>query len=183
MKTETEIILALEDLKRAYQLKLKNIETAITCISTASMIVDAVSRCHAKNKKYNFQTVPPPTTIGISERTVKEGNQKRKFGEKKCEACGDPFLPTHNKQRFCKKECNPNVAKKNPTGKMITKWMLESTGKAQDDNSSFVFEAVPIPEGHEQKHVDAIEFKEKLEKIKKTCPPPTKRPEIDHVYQ
>ena len=59
MKTETEIILALEDLKKAYQLKLKNIETAITCISTASMIVDAVKTCHVKQLKEKLKKLQP----------------------------------------------------------------------------------------------------------------------------
>ncbi len=79
MKTETEIILALEELKKSYQLKLKNIETAITCISTASMIVDAVKRCHSEQVKRKLQAptvqhadnvtvIPPPLNHRLKTR-------------------------------------------------------------------------------------------------------------------
>lgn len=67
MKTESEIIIALEELKSAYQLRLKNIETAITCISTASMIVDAVKTCHVKQlkRKLNAASVAPVTPVEV----------------------------------------------------------------------------------------------------------------------
>lgn len=201
MKTETEIIHALEELKKSYQIKLKNIDTAITCISTASMIVDAVQRCHDKQVKSKLKSpvvspagdvksqlpVPPPPV------TNKMDKQKRTFAEKTCENCGIPYMPTHNKQRFCQKQCNPKVSPKglypqhqeNDTNEVKADQAPVDPGASVDmapvGQVASADPAEVLPAAAEKDH-KAEELKMKLEKIKKEIPINRNRPEFEHHF-
>ena len=140
MKTESEIIIALEELKSVYQLSLKNIETAITCISTASMIVDAVKTCHVKQLKRKLNAAPvapvPPVEVKKidSKVLIPPPLQIDQESTKTllCTECGNEFKKL-NKEKYCSKQC----ANKTKNRKYIAKQKIKRAA---------VKKPAPVPE-------------------------------------
>ena len=186
MKTETEIIHALEQLKKVYQLKLKNIETAIVCISTASMIVDAAMDCHVKKMKAKLP-VPPAPPVPLVDRITSNGKGlipppiaiiKDEPKTLLCAECGKKFIKTTSRM-YCSKQCYTKVKNRNYTAKL----------KLKQDSSLLPIPApvsvdpapVPVPVIVE-KHYDPEQLKAKLDKIKRDIPIKRDRPAVEHCF-
>ena len=185
MKTETEIIHALEELKKAYQIKLKNIDRAITCISTASMIVDAVKDCHVKQMKAKLQ-VPPAPPVPPVDRITSNGKGlippqidviKDEGKTLRCLECGKEFIKTTSRM-YCSKKCYTKVKNRNYTAKVKLK-QESSFSRGQEIDHTIPAVAVASSDiSVHVKHVDPGELKKKLDKIRQDIPIHRERPEI-----
>ncbi|MEI7723456.1 MAG: hypothetical protein WCK09_00270 [Bacteroidota bacterium] len=169
MKTELEITQDLLEIIAECEFRIHNARKAISVL-TGIVYEDGPWNWDEKIKVANTDLfhapvqdtqlpVPPPVT-------KQKEKQKRTFAEKNCENCGKPFMPTHNKQRFCRKECNPNVAKKQPTGKEIIEEMLELNHQ-------------PVAP---EKHVDPVAFKAKMDQIRHDIPIQRERPNVTRGF-
>lgn len=100
MRTEQQILSRLQEMEANFMQKLQDVQTAIRVLNNLSMVDDP-----EPDSPVNTE---PGADIPVNTTPA------RTFADRFCANpnCGDKFTPTHSRQVFCKKDCNPKLFKK-----------------------------------------------------------------------
>ena len=127
MKTELEILTDLQDLAQDLQNRLTVIHSAIVALNANIPMVgidtSPISTKISGKEYFRENPFPPfegekvgfkmsPAETITHPDIIPPVKRNYHFHKKACEGCGEKFTPTHNRQMFCKPECNPVAIKK-----------------------------------------------------------------------